>query len=71
MLFSVNGNEAPATVNPLPLTVAALIVTEAVPTELRVIDCVLAEFTEIFPKFTLEGLTVSADVPAPSANAKP
>jgi len=45
-------------------------VTDAVPVELNVIDCVVAVLTETLPKFTLEGLALSVDVPATSPRAK-
>jgi len=45
---------------------AALMVNGAVPVEVRVSVSLAAVFTAVFPKLTLEGLTLSVDVPAPS-----
>jgi hypothetical protein len=58
--LSVTGNVPCASVKPAPLTVAPLIVTAVVPVELRVIDCVVGVLTPALPKFTLDGLTLSA-----------
>ena len=70
MGFSVSGKVTPETVKPVPATVPALTVTGPVPVEDKVMVCVVAEFTEMLPKFTLEGLTLSVAVPAPSCRAK-
>jgi hypothetical protein len=56
--------------NPLPLTVAALTVTAAVPVEERVSDCVLGEFKLTSPKAMVVALTPSVAVAAPSCNEK-
>jgi hypothetical protein len=64
--FSVKGKVAPETVNPEPLTLAALTVTGAVPVEDRVIDWVAGEFTRTSPKDMLVALMLSVDTPAPS-----
>jgi hypothetical protein len=68
--LSVSGKLAPETVNPLPLTAAALTVTAAVPVELSVIDCVVALFTASLPNARLVALTPSVGVEAPSCRAK-
>jgi hypothetical protein len=49
----VIGNVIPENEKPVPEGVAELTVTAAVPVELRVIACVLAEFTATFPKARL------------------
>jgi hypothetical protein len=55
----LTGNVLPDTVKPLPVTVAALTVTAAVPVELSVTVCVEAVFTSTLPNATLVALTVS------------
>ena len=47
--FSVAGRATPATENPVPLTVAELTVTGAVPVELRVSACVAGVFSATLP----------------------
>ena len=64
--FSVRGKVAPETENPVPLTLAALIVTGAVPVEDRVIDWVAGEFTRTSPKEMLVALMLSVGTPTPS-----
>jgi len=66
----VRGKVAPETVNPLPLTAAALTVTAAVPVEDRVRVCVVAVFTFTLPKDKLDELTLSVGTAAPSCRAK-
>ena len=56
--------------NPVPLIASALTVTDALPVEVKASVCVVAEFTETLPKFTLEGLMLSVDVPTPSCREK-
>jgi hypothetical protein len=51
--LSVSGKLTPEIENPVPETVAALIVTEDVPVELSVTVCVSAVFRETLPKATL------------------
>jgi hypothetical protein len=68
--FRVRGKVAPETVNPLPLTAAALTVTAAVPVEDRVRVCVVAAFTFTLPKDKLDELTLSMGTEAPSDRAK-
>ena len=67
--LSVTGKLAPETVKSVPDIVAALIVSETVPLEVSVTDCVDDEPTVTLPKFRPAGLTVScelvADVPIP------
>ena len=60
--FSVSGNEAPETENPLPDTVAALIVRAPVPLEVSVSVCVAAEFTTELPKASVLALRLSPAV---------
>jgi len=57
-------------VKPDPLTAAALMVTEAVPVELNVSDCVVAVFTATVPNDKLLELTPKVETEAPSWRAK-
>ena len=50
---------APDTVNPVPLSVAELMVTGAVPVEVNVTGCVDAVFTVTSPNVKLAALIVS------------
>jgi hypothetical protein len=59
----VNGKVAPEAANPAPFTPAALIVTDAVPVELKVIDWVVAVLTGTLPKLRLAVLTLNAAIP--------
>jgi len=54
----VAGNVAPETEKPVPVTVAALIVTGAVPVELRVTEFVADVFSETFPNDSEPVLTL-------------
>jgi hypothetical protein len=61
--FSVAGNPLPTIVKPVPVIVAELIVTGAVPHDVNVSVCVVAVLTVELPKFKLVALTVNcADV---------
>jgi hypothetical protein len=60
----------PETVKPLPVTVAAVIVTAAVPVDDKVTACVVAVFTLTLPNPILPALTPSVAVPVPSCSAK-
>jgi hypothetical protein len=62
--FNVSGKLAPEIEKPVPFTVAELTVTAAVPVELKVIDCVVAVFTDTLPKLTLEELRLSVGIDA-------
>ena len=53
------GRLAPESEKPLPLTVAPLTVTAAVPDDVRVIDCVAGEFSPTLPKARLVALTLN------------
>jgi len=66
----VSGKLTPEIVKPDPLTAAALMVTEAVPVELNVSDCVVAVFTATVPNDKLLELTPSVETFAPSDNEK-
>jgi hypothetical protein len=68
--FRVRGKLAPETVKPAPVTAAALTVTDAVPDEVKVSDCVVAVFTLTLPKARLEVLTLNVGTEAPSCRAK-
>jgi len=59
----------PETENPVPLTVAALTVTGAVPVEVRVIDWVAGEFRLTLPKAMLVALMERVGVVALSCRA--
>jgi hypothetical protein len=56
--FKVTGKFIPEIVNPLPLTVSALIFTGVDPEEVKTIDCVTEPFTATLPKDTLCALMV-------------
>jgi len=56
---SVSGTDKPVMLNPVPKTLAAEIVTLAVPELLNVKVCVPLPPTSTFPKLKLEGLAVS------------
>ena len=58
--FRVTGNVAPEKLNPVPVMLAALMVTGDVPVEERVTDCVKAVPTGSLPKFRLLLLKVRA-----------
>jgi hypothetical protein len=64
--FSVSGKVAPETVKPAPLTVAALMVTAAVPVDDKVSVLVAEEFTFTLPKARLEALSASWICAAPN-----
>jgi hypothetical protein len=66
--FSVTG-KLPESPNPVPLSVAALIVSGAVPEEVSVTDWLTVELRATLPKDTLLVLSVSAGVPAFSCSA--
>jgi hypothetical protein len=68
--FRVSGKVAPETLKPDPVTAPALTVTGPVPVDDKVIVCVVAVFTVMLPKLTLDGLTLSVAVVAPSCSAK-
>ena len=70
MGFKVNGKLAPETENPVPLTASALIVTAAVPVEVRVTVCEVAEFTLTLPNAIVEALTPSVGTLDPICSAK-
>ena len=66
----MSGKVAPEAVKPVPLAVAALTVTEAVPDEVKVSDWVAGEFRLTLPKAMVVALTLSVGVPVPSCRAK-
>jgi hypothetical protein len=68
--FNVTGKAAPDTVNPVPVTVAALTVTAEVPVEVKVTDFVTGVFTATLPNDRLLALTPRVVVTAFSCNAK-
>ena len=57
-------------VKPVPVIVPELMVTEAVPVDVRVIDCVAGEFRKTLPKPTLVALTLRVEVPTLNCKAK-
>ncbi len=64
--FSVRGKLNPVIPNPLPCTVPLLIVSAAVPDDVRITDCVADVFSDTSPNATVDDPTVSAGVAAPS-----
>ena len=70
MGFNVSGKVAPETENPVPLTLAALTVTGAVPVEDRITDWVAGELTKTSPKEMLVALMLNVGTPVPSCRAK-
>ncbi len=60
------GNVAPEKVKPLPATVAELMVTGALPVEVKVTACVPDAPTFTLPKARLELLTFNVGTDAPS-----
>jgi hypothetical protein len=66
----VAGKLAPDSEKPVPVSVAELMVTGAVPVELRDRDCVAAVFTCTSPKATLTALILSAGTAALNCRAK-
>jgi hypothetical protein len=65
----VAGSAAPVSVYPVPLTVAALTVTDAVPEEVSVIVCVAGVFSATLPKARLVAFTLSVAADAFSCRA--
>src|SRR5258707_11989955 len=61
---------APETEKPLPVTVAALTVTAAVPVDVKVTDCEAGEFSTTLPKDTLLAFTLSVGTDAFNCSAK-
>jgi hypothetical protein len=57
--FTVMGNVAPVSENPVPVTVAAVTVTALLPLAVSVTDCVEGLFTTTFPKAMLVALMLS------------
>jgi len=68
--FSVTGKVAPETPKPVPLTVAELIVSAAVPLEVSVSDCAEGVFRFTLPKERLPALRVIAGTAAFNCKAK-
>ena len=68
--FRVTGKVAPDIVKPVPLRVAELMVTGAVPVEVNVTGSVDAVFTVTFPNARLAALTVNVGTAAFSCSAK-
>jgi hypothetical protein len=60
----VSGKVAPETEKPAPVIAAALTVTDAVPVEVSVSDCVAGAFTATFPNGKLVALTFSVAITA-------
>jgi hypothetical protein len=68
--FKVTGKVAPDIVKPVPLNVAELMVTGAVPVAVNVTDKVDAVFSVTLPNVRLVMLTVNVGTPAFSCSAK-
>jgi hypothetical protein len=66
----LTGNVLPDTVKPLPVTVAALTVTAAVPVEFSVTVCVEAVFTSTSPNATLVAVMLNVGTAAFNCRAK-
>ena len=66
----MSGKLAPEIEKPVPVSVAALMVTAAVPVEDSVIDCVIAVLTDMLPKLRFEELMLSVGTAAFSCSAK-
>lgn len=66
----MSGKLPPESVNPFPITVAALTVTAAVPVDDRVTDCVAGVFKVTLPNARVVALMLNVGVPAPSCRAK-
>ena len=62
--FNVAGNVPPESEKPVPVTVAELTVTAAVPVDCKVTDCIAGAFTTTLPNDTLVALMLSVDVNA-------
>jgi hypothetical protein len=59
---SVSGKLAPETLKPVPVAVAEVMESDAVPVEDRVIDWVVLESTATLPKFTFDELRLRVAV---------
>jgi len=68
--FNVTGKVTPDIENPAPVTVAALMVTDEVPVEVRVSDCVAGTLSPTLPNAMLVALMLRAAVLALSCRAK-
>ena len=68
--FKVTGKVAPDIVKPVPVNVAELMVTGAVPVEVSVTGSVDGVFTVTLPNARLAGLMVNVGTPAFSCRAK-
>jgi hypothetical protein len=68
--FKVTGNVAPDIVNPVPVNVAELMVTGAVPLEVSVTGSVDGVFSVTLPNAALAGLMVNVGTAAFSCSAK-
>ena len=68
--FKVTGKVAPDMVKPVPLSVAELMVTGAVPVEVNVTGSVVGVFTVTLPNAKLAGLMLSVGTAAFSCRAK-
>jgi hypothetical protein len=66
----VSGKVAPETVKPVPVTVTAFTVTDAVPEEVKVTDWVDGVLISTTPKARVVAFTLSVGTPAPSDRAK-
>ena len=64
------GNGPPEIVKPVPLTVAALTVTAAVPVDVRISDWVAGEPIFTLPKAIVVAFTLSVGTPVSNCNAK-
>lgn len=68
--MSASGNVTPEIEKPAPVTVAELMVTELLPVEVKVMDCVVDVFTDTLPKLTLAELTFRVEAAGTNCRAK-
>lgn len=68
--FNVAGNVAPDIVKPAPVSDAALIVTGALPVDVRAIDCISGAFTATLPNARLLVLMLSVGEAAFNCSGK-
>jgi hypothetical protein len=68
--FNVAGNVAPETEKPVPVSVALLMVTGAVPVEVKVKDCAVGVLTTMLPNAKVVALALSVGIAAFSCTEK-
>jgi hypothetical protein len=68
--FKVAGNVAPETEKPVPVSVAPLMVTGAVPVEVKVKDCAVGVLTTMLPNAKVVAPALSVGIAAFSCTEK-